>query len=176
MTENTMTDRIQLFYKKSSSKAENDAENKIREDVLAFLENELPSEYAADEKWRNLYEKFHETIRTLCPTEYAHVKIMKKGGRTFNYDFDVIYLNSKNIEIHRVKLEFKHNSQKIDKIPQILSLQDRFGLIDSPSYSEHYYTLYLDAYLAAIEYTVSSRRLRNPGRQQYLFLRRLYYI
>jgi hypothetical protein len=148
-----MTHRIQLFYKKGTSKAENDAENKIREDVLVFLENELPPEYAADEKWRNLYTKFHETLRTLCPSEYTCVKIVKKGGRIFNYDFDVIYLDSENNEIHRVKLEFKHNSKKIDKIPQILSLQDRFGLIDAISYSEHYYTLYLDAYLSDIEYT-----------------------
>ena len=160
-----MTERIQLFYKKGSSKADNDAENKIREDVLVFLENELPPEYAADEKWRNLYEKFHETLRTLCPTEYTRVKIVKKGGRIFNYDFDVIYLNSENIEIYRAKLEFKHNSKKIEKIPQILSLQDRFGLIDAITYSEHYYTHYLDAYLAAIEYAGD-----KPTLQEYIIL------
>lgn len=160
-----MTERIQLFYKKGSSKADNDAENKIREDVLVFLENELPPEYAADEKWRNLYEKFHETLRTLCPTEYTRVKIVKKGGRIFNYDFDVIYLNSENIEIYRAKLEFKHNSKKIEKIPQILSLQDRFGLIDAITYSEHYYTHYLDAYLAAIEYAGD-----KPTLQEYITL------
>jgi hypothetical protein len=160
-----MTDRIELFYKKGSVKANNDAENKIREDVLVLLENELPPEYAADEKWRNLYTNFHETLRTLCPSDYARVKIVKKGGRTFNYDFDVIYFNSENVEIHQVKLEFKHNSKKIDKIPQILSLQDRFGLVDAISYSEHYYTLYLDAYLAAIEYTGD-----KPTLQEYIAL------
>ena len=160
-----MTDRIELFYKKGLAKAKNDAENKIREDVLVFLENELPSEYAADEKWRNLYTNFHETLRTLCPSDYARVKIVKKGGRTFNYDFDVIYFDSENVEIHQVKLEFKHNSKKIDKIPQILSLQDRFGLVDAISYSEHYYTLYLDAYLAAIEYTGD-----KPTLQEYIAL------
>lgn len=160
-----MTDRIQLFYKKGSSKAENDAENKIREDVLVFLKNELPPEYAADEKWRNLYTKFHETLKTLCPSEYVHINIVKKGGRTFNYDFDVIYLDSENNEIHQVKLEFKHNSNKIDKIPQILSLQDRFGLVDAISYSEHYYTHYLDAYLADIEYTGD-----KPTLQEYVSL------
>jgi hypothetical protein len=93
------------------------------------------------------------------------VNIVKKGGRTFNYDFDVIYLDSENIEIHRVKLEFKHNSKKIDKIPQILSLQDRFGLVDAISYSEHYYTLYLDTYLADIEYTGV-----KPTLQEYISL------
>ena len=160
-----MTDRINLFYKKGSSKAENDAENKIRENVLVFLENELPPEYAADEKWRSLYTKLHETLRTLCPSEYSHVKIVKKGGRIFNYDFDVIYLDSENIEIHRIKLEFKHNSCKLEKIPQILSLQDKFGLIDAPSYSEHYYTLYIDTYLAAIEYTGE-----KPTLQEYIAL------
>jgi len=160
-----MTDRIELFYKKGSAKANNDAENKIREDVLVLLENELPPEYAADEKWRNLYTNFHETLRTLCPSDYVRVKIVKKGGRTFNYDFDVIYFNSENVEIHQVKLEFKHNSKKIDKIPQILSLQDRFGLVDAISYSEHYYTLYLDAYLAAIEYTGD-----KPTLQEYIAL------
>lgn len=148
-----MTDRIELFYKKGSAKAKNDAENKIREDVLVFLENELPSEYATDEKWRNLYTNFHETLRTLYPSDYVRVKIVKKGGRKFNYDFDVIYLDSNNTKVHSIKLEFKHNSCKLEKIPQILSLMDNVGLIDAPSYSEHYYTLYLDAYLAEIEYT-----------------------
>lgn len=66
-----MTDRIQLFYKKGSSKAENDAENKIREDVIVFLENELPPEYAADEKWRNLYTKFHGRSRLRVNREYS---------------------------------------------------------------------------------------------------------
>jgi len=160
-----MTDRIELFYKKGSAKAKNDAENKIREDVLVFLENELPSEYATDEKWRNLYTNFHETLRTLCPSEYAHVKIVKKGGRKFNYDFDVIYLDSNNTKVHSIKLEFKHNSCKLEKIPQILSLMDNVGLIDAPSYSEHYYTLYLDAYLAEIEYTGD-----KPTLQEYIAL------
>lgn len=160
-----MTERIELFYKKGSSKSKNDAENKIREEVLVFLENELPPEYASDEKWRNLHTQFHKTIKTLCPVEYSRVQIVKKAGRGFNYDFDVIYLDSTNAELHQAKLEFKHNSNKIEKTPQILSLQDRFGLIDALTYSEYYYINYLDKYLAAIEYDGE-----KPNLQEYISL------
>jgi hypothetical protein len=92
-------------------------------------------------------------LKSICPTEYDHLQIIKKGGRSFNYDFEIIYFNSSNDEIHRAKVEFKHNTSTIDKMPQILSLQDKFGLIGAMSYSEYYYTHYLDAYLAVIGYT-----------------------
>jgi hypothetical protein len=171
-------ENIELFYKKGSSKCTNDAENKIREDILVFLQNELPPEYAIHEKWRNLFDRFHETLRTLCPVEYRHLSVIKKGGRTYNYDFEVIYFGSipENAqtssltgeigeEIHRINVEFKHNSNSINKIPQILSLQDRFGLMEALSYSEYYYTYYLDAYLAAIEYTGE-----KPSQTEYISL------
>lgn len=146
-----MTDRIELFYNKGSSKSQNDAQNKIREDVIVFLENELSPEYAAVERWQHLYTNFHETISLLCPVpEYQHVKIIKKAGRMYNYDFDVVYFAG--TETHTIKLEFKHNSSKLEKIPQILSLQDRFGLIRGLSYTEYYYANYLDKYLDAIMY------------------------
>ena len=160
-----MTERIELFYKKGSSKAENDAENKLREDVLVFLENELPPEYKADERWRDLYKKFHEKIRKICPIEYTHAKIVKKAGRCFNYDFDIVYLDSVGDEVFQAKVEFKHNSEKIEKIPQILSLQDCFGLIDGESYSEYYYYNYLDTYLKEINYTGE-----KPSLQEYISL------
>jgi hypothetical protein len=144
---------IALFYKKGSSKETNDSENRIREDILVFLEKELPPEYADNLRWSYLYARFHETLKSICPTEYDHLQIIKKGGRSFNYDFEIIYFNSSNNEIHRAKVEFKHNTSTIDKMPQILSLQDKFGLIGAMSYSEYYYTHYLDAYLAVIGYT-----------------------
>lgn len=153
-----MTERIELFYNKGSSKSENDAQNKIREDVLVFLENELPPEYAVYERWQHLYTNFHETISLLCPVpEYTHVKIIKKAGRMYNYDFDVVYFTG--TESHTIKLEFKHNSTKLEKIPQILSLQDRFGLIRGLSYAEYYYVNYLDKYLDAISYKGSKPTL-----------------
>ena len=143
---------IALFYKKGSSKETNDSENRIREDILVFLEKELPPEYANNFRWSYLYARFHETLKSICPTEYDHLQVVKKAGRSFNYDFEIIYFNSSNDEIHRAKVEFKHNTSTIDKMPQILSLQDKFGLIGAMSYSEYYYTHYLDAYLAVIGY------------------------
>ena len=144
---------IALFFKKGASKDTNDSENRIREDILVFLEKELPPEYANNPKWSYLYARFHETLKSICPTEYDHLQIIQKGGRSFNYDFEIIYFNSSNDELHRAKVEFKHNTSTIDKMPQILSLQDKFGLIGAMSYSEYYYTHYLDAYLAVIGYT-----------------------
>jgi hypothetical protein len=73
------------------------------------------------------------------------------AGRAHNYDFVAIFYDANGGEIQQEKLEFKHNSKTLTKIPQILSLQDRFGLISVMSYAQYYYENYLDEYLATIE-------------------------
>jgi hypothetical protein len=150
ITMNPLIDSIDLFYK-IGEKSNNDAENKIREDILVFLANPLPPEYAEHVKWQELYARFHECLRTNFCENYSRVLIRKMAGRAHNYDFVAIFYDANGGEIQQEKLEFKHNSKTLTKIPQILSLQDRFGLISVMSYAQYYYENYLDEYLATIE-------------------------
>ena len=143
---------IQLFYSKGSSKGMNDAENKVRESILVFLANPLPAEYAENTLWVQLYTRFHEALRTICGQEYGRVDIKKMAGRAHNYDLLATFYGTDDIEIRIAKLEFKHNCSSLDKAPQILSLQDRFGLIPAVSYAKYYYDTGLDAYIATVGY------------------------
>ena len=147
---NPLIDSIDLFYK-TGEKSNNDAENKIREDILVFLANPLPPEYAEHVKWQELYVRFHECLRSNFCDNYSRVLIRKMAGRAHNYDFVAIFYDADGGEIQQEKLEFKHNSKSLTKIPQILSLQDRFGLISVMSYAQYYYENYLDEYLATID-------------------------
>lgn len=144
---------IQLFYSKGSSKDLNDTENKVRESILVFLANPLPAEYAHDTKWSHLYTRFHAALRFICGQEYSRVEIKKMAGRAHNYDLLATFYDAANVEIRVAKLEFKHNSSSLDKVPQILSLQDRFGLVPEISYTKYYYETALDTYLATVNYT-----------------------
>ena len=144
---------IQLFYSKDSSKGTNDAENKVRESILVFLANPLPAEYADDTKWSHLYNRFHDALRSICGQDYFRVEIKKLAGRLHNYDLLVTFYDAVNVEIRIAKLEFQHNSRSLDKVPQILSLQDRFGLVSELSYTKYYYETALDTYLATVNYT-----------------------
>lgn len=142
---------IELFFK-TGTRGQNDAHNKIREAILCFLADPLNEEYSIHEKWNILYNCFHAALTAICKTNYSKVEIKTMAGRQHNYDFAAIFYDSEHIEICRAKLEFKHNSKSLLKIPQILSLIDRHGLITELSYSSYYYTNYLDAHLLAIGY------------------------
>lgn len=140
-------DTINLFARPGSSKSNNDAENKLREECLVHL----ASGKYPDERWITIGDKLHTSLRLICPG-YSSVELIQKGGRTFNYDFDAIFYNDTDDILQKSHIEFKHNASRIDKIPQFLSLKDKFGLIATTSYSAFYYTNYLDAHLLVISY------------------------
>lgn len=144
---------INLFYSKGSSKGMNDAENKVRESILVFLANPLSAEYTDNARWTHLYTRFHEALRTICGQEYSRVEVKMMAGRNHNYDLLATFYGADDAQTLSAKLEFKHNSASLDKIPQFLSLQDRFGLIPYVPYAKYYYETWLDLYLAIIKYT-----------------------
>ena len=154
---------IQLFYAKGSSKGMNDAENKVRESILVFLANPLPAEYANNAQWVHLHTRFHDALRTICGQEYNRIVIKKMAGRGHNYDLLATFYGADDSQIHVAKLEFKHNSKSLDKVPQILSLQDRFALITTVSYAKYYYETGLDTYLSTIHYAGA-----KPTLEEYL--------
>lgn len=65
----------------------NDAENKVRESILIFLENPLPAEYVDNALWVQLYTRFHETLRVICSQEYGRVDIKNMAGIIIIYAY-----------------------------------------------------------------------------------------
>jgi len=157
----TMSSEYADFFK-NSTKAENDAANKRREAILLTLYDiELPSDTPAP--IRNLQESWRTTIRSLCPMEFSTVKVIKKGGRSNNYDFFIEYFSVDGRPIYSQKAEFKHGASSIEAQPQFLSLASK-GLLFPLSYPEFYYDGYLTAYCASDTSITESL----PARDDYL--------
>jgi hypothetical protein len=145
------------YFVGTNSRAENDAANRIREDILTCLYSDIPNEYFANETygkiWRNICDEFKSAIDSLAKDiEYTSVELEKKAGMSHNYDFIVKYLDSNRYVVKSIKLEFKNNNVSIDKLPQFLELYDKdmagkYDMIEY-TYSEFYYNNYLDDYLA----------------------------
>lgn len=137
----------------SSSRDKNDATNKIREKILKFISNP-PKEYFDDEEfgkyWHIVHTEWNNAIKKIAEDTqipfYTHTTNNIKGGRSFNYDMDVIYYNGTNIIATR-KIEFKNGGMNISNLPQFLSLQAKVNLFDE-TYDKFYYEYYLDKYIA----------------------------
>jgi hypothetical protein len=162
MTVSEKMENITLFEKPGSSRANNDAENKLREECIVHLASGKYTSF--DDKWKSIGVKLHISLRTLCP-DYSTVKMIQKGGRKFNYDFDAVFYNTIDDIIQISHIEFKHNASSLEKIPQFLSLQDKAGLIRASSYSEFYYTNFLDLHLSTISYTGE-----KPSLEEYVLI------
>lgn len=143
---------IATFFN-TSTRAENDATNKIREKVLTIL-SDPPKEYLDNAEFGHLWaivcEAWTKALKTLAEDtgipEYTSVEFKKKGGRKFNYDGDAMYYNGTDLVASR-PIEFKKGGSSISKQPQFLSLQAKFPLF-TETYDRFWYANYLDKYIA----------------------------
>lgn len=160
---------ILLFSKASiCKKSDNDKNNKIREEIIEALPD-MDESYFTDlthgEQWTNLRTKLTESIQELADNNsFTNYEIVRLAGRTNNYDFKFIYYNADTIVYER-NVEFKNGSSSISKLPQFLSLSDKFNLLDCEvSYSSYFYDNYLSNYLSLD----SSIELEKPEKEIYL--------
>lgn len=155
-------DDIKYFKSAGKEKSNNDCLNKIRENVITNIFN-IDSEYTTDkiygEDWKNIQEKFKQSISTLCDISFNSIKVDHIGGMSSNYDFKVSFIkndeqtsDSTTSIIKSIKLEFKHNNTNVKDLIQFLELYDKdckkkYELCNEMSYAEYYYDNYLDLYL-----------------------------
>ncbi len=76
---------IEYFLHPQKDRSNNDKHNGIRENILAMILTEKATEYLVDERWKTFKEKLVNTLQKIC--ECDSIKLVKKGGRKFNYDF-----------------------------------------------------------------------------------------
>ena len=143
---------ITTFFS-TSTRDENDATNKVREQVLKLI-CDPPKEYLDNvefgNSWRIVYEAWNDALKkiaeeTSVPT-YTSTQIKVRGCRKFNYDADVMYYNGTTLIANR-KIEFKNGGSNIGDLPQFLSLQAKIGLF-TETYDKFWYENYLDKYIA----------------------------
>jgi hypothetical protein len=163
---------IELFKSAGQDKSNNDEYNKIREKIIASI-NDLDDDYTCDPKygadWRNLREKFTGAISHLCQLPYSKFSIKQLGGMSFNYDFLLSFMDEGKTILKEVKLEFKHNNSDVQDLVQFLELYDKdvktkYELCDI-SYAEFYYDNYLDKYLAT---DPDLAMIEKPPKEEYL--------
>lgn len=105
---------IQLFENAGHGRENNDSNNKIREKVLVSLYN------STDPSLQTLRELWKMFLKTLCSEPYDDVSVRQYGGRGANYDFEITFTHQQKL-VKTVKAEFKHNVNRIDKLPEYFS-------------------------------------------------------
>jgi hypothetical protein len=115
-----MLSDISTFFK-TSTRNDNDATNKVRENVLKILCNP-PKEYLEDkefgESWRKVKEEWNKALKKLVDIEYTSTQTKAKGGRNSHYDADITYYNGKTVDIayqwngENVIFDFSRSQQK----------------------------------------------------------------
>ena len=166
---------IKLFLSKGNERSSNNESNKIRENILNNI-IDIGKYYLEDPEygvyWTSIREKFISVLSSLCTEEpFKKIEIKHKGGMSNNYDFMVYFsgqlnpLTNTRTEVHSVMIEFKHNSSRIEELPQFLELYDKdcFNKYDlcHVSYAEYYYDYFLDDYLKLDDQLVEPKPFKD---------------
>jgi hypothetical protein len=141
-----------------SSKSENDANNKIRENIIKNM-NFIDDEYIMDpiygEKWKILKEQFNNAMCLICPC-YFKYEIKHMAGRINNYDFLIKFFDSQSSILKEVKLEFKYNASTINETPQFVSPMKPSQYLSS-SFEDYYYDKFLIPLFNTFELSVPDK-------------------
>ena len=131
----------------TSSRNDNDATNKKRENALAALLT-VPPDYLSDPthgiQWRTVRDDWIRVLKAFTPDPETEATTKLMGGRKYNYDIDLTIKNSVN---NKHKIEFKYGGTKITELPQFLSLQAKMSLFPL-TFPQFYYDNYIDKYIA----------------------------
>lgn len=136
-----------LVFEYCKNKGDNDKNNKIRENVLLNINEPTYLSFTKDTRygnmWLNIKNKWNIFLKELYISDkYNSIVIKKKGGRNSKYDFEIEYMNGKEV-INTVRLEFKFNSKSIEALPQFLNLPESADILGGNSYGKFFYSKYL---------------------------------
>ncbi len=135
---------IKYFQIEYAKRSNNDEHNDIRENIIQsmpYIDEEYFNDIEYGTFWREIKTSFDQKMIEICPS-YSSYKIKHKGGRKFNYDFEIAFFEVNNNLIKMVKLEFKYNATTIDEAPQFVSPMNPSQYL-SKSFEEYYYSNYL---------------------------------
>jgi hypothetical protein len=123
-----------------SAKKSNDKNNKERENIVgAIINDKIPAIYYKESnRWNQMKNSITDYIHRLHKeADIQTIKCQHKGGRKFNYDFEIIINDTIQYNI-----ELKFNASQISDAPQFVSPMKPSQYLSS-SYEEYYYDNYL---------------------------------
>jgi hypothetical protein len=144
-----------------SNKKHNDINNKLRERIIgAIINDKIPHiYYKYSNRWTQLKNNVFHYITSLCSNiNKTNISCIHKGGRKFNYDFELNFFNYGIKYTYNVELKF--NAKHIMDTPQFVSPMKPSQYLSS-SYEEYYYDKYLPLLATICNLTV-------PNKQTYL--------
>uniref|UniRef100_A0A6C0I7L1 Uncharacterized protein n=1 Tax=viral metagenome TaxID=1070528 RepID=A0A6C0I7L1_9ZZZZ len=125
-----------------AAKSLNDKNNKTRENIIgAIINDKVPAEYYELSRWIQLKTSVLKYIIELDSKPFDRIECKHKGGRKFNFDFNIIFYYA-GLEPRVYNIELKFNASAIDDAPQFVSPMKPSQYLSS-SYEEYYYTNYL---------------------------------
>ena len=137
------TSSIESFSCFSAPKNLNDKHNKVRENIISSIINgEIPPHYFENEQWMSLKTNIDNYLDQLNErSPYSSVVCKQKGGRKYNYDFDIIF---KNVDGHQTlrNVEFKFNVNSVNQTPQFVS-PVKTSQYMTHSYEEYFFDNYI---------------------------------
>jgi hypothetical protein len=158
----------------ATGRENNDANNKIREDIIQALYAGVPEEFFADAEYGARWTQLKSKLPELCPIPYSRLEIVQRAGRNYNYDFFVTYFDESNTQIYEVKLEFKFGAKSVESLPQVYQKNTNWELIVDPElkqtigYHEFFYDNQLNEILAvSAELFPQVTPVEKPDRESY---------
>lgn len=162
VTYNSQTLNYKSIYSFDNSyKKHNDINNKLRESIIGAIINDKISHmyYKYSNRWTHLKNSVFKYIYNLCQNNsITNIYCVHKGGRKFNYDFEIHFMNNEINNTYNIELKF--NAKTIMDAPQFVSPMKPSQYLSS-SFEEYYYDKYLPL-LATIG------NLIIPNKQTYL--------
>jgi hypothetical protein len=135
---------INAFFTPESGRGKNDSNNSKREFAVELaLKGNIPKDWIArSDKWKTLNLECERVMGKLTPEHTDEIQVSHKGGRKFNYDFEIKFLQNGNIT-KTEKIEFKYNASSVEDCPQFSSPMKLSQYMDGIPYEEFFYNNYL---------------------------------
>ena len=131
-------------------KSKNDKNNKIRENIIgAIINKKIPEDFYKCEKWNNIKEAVFNFLKRFS---YKKIEVIHKGGRKYNYDFDLM------IDDKKYKFEYKYNCSNITECPQFVSPMNPSKYLNM-NFEEFFYDNYLDKIIELTEYQKPDKKI-----------------
>ena len=135
---------INAFFTPEQGRGKNDSNNSKRELAVELaLKGDVPNNWIQrSEKWKTLNSECERIMGGLTPEHTDKIQVSRKGGRKFNYDFEINFFQNGNITTTE-KIEFKYNASSVEDCPQFASPMKLSQYMDGISYEEFFYKNYL---------------------------------
>lgn len=153
-----------------SSKNANDTMNKTREAIVdGIINGKIPDEYfRKSRRWNLLRTAVMSFVQEVFPNldltnTNKRVTCYQRGGRKYNYDFDFILKEGKDI-LETFHIELKFNAGDVDDTPQFASPMKPSQYM-SKSFEEYHYTNVLPSITAVYGDT---DKVTMPNESEYM--------